>query len=182
MDILVYAAVFFAGAAYILQPVLGRSRAAPVRSREFSPERDALLAEKQSAYDAITDIDFEYETGKLSDADFAELRSSYRGRALEIMGRIDAFDAEAALVTDQVTGRAAGATQSRCPGCGNPTSASDQFCSACGSALAHDDLCASCRSPLDPDDRFCAACGHSRSTVAQATAAASTSNRQEVLP
>jgi len=181
MDILVYAAVFVVGAAYILWPVFAQARAAPVWPRESSPEWDALLAKKEAAYDAITDIDFEYETGKLSDADYAQLRSSYRAHALDIMGRIDAFGGDAGRVTNQVTEQA-GAAQARCPNCGYLASDSDRFCSACGSPLVHDGLCASCRSPLDPDDVFCGACGYPRSPEDQAATPTSASNRQEILP
>lgn len=181
MDILVYSAVFVVGAAYILWPVFARARAAPVWPRESSLEWDALLAKKESAFDAITDIDFEYETGKLSDADYAQLRSSYRSHALDIMGRIDAFGADAGRVSNHVTEQA-GAAPPRCPDCGFLSSDSDRFCSVCGSQLVHDGLCESCRSPLDPDDHFCGACGFARSPEGQAPAPTAASNPKEILP
>ncbi|MFQ5894891.1 MAG: hypothetical protein ACE5JJ_03615, partial [Nitrospinota bacterium] len=55
-------------------------------------EEDArqLLATKESLYRAIKELEFDYHTGKLSREDFEAMTELYRGRALDVLRRLDA--------------------------------------------------------------------------------------------
>jgi glycine/D-amino acid oxidase-like deaminating enzyme len=56
-----------------------------------SPERAALLAEKQGLLVALRDLESERDAGKLSADDFAELNKQYRERARAVLRELDAL-------------------------------------------------------------------------------------------
>lgn len=74
-----------------------------------------------TAIDALREIEFDHATGKLSDADYAQLKGTYTQRAIASM-RAET-DSES---TDVVI----------CPACGPRPEADAAFCSNCGRALA----------------------------------------------
>ncbi len=53
-----------------------------------SPLRDAL-AEKETLYAAIQELDFDFKSGKLSEADHQALRGKYENQAALVLMRID---------------------------------------------------------------------------------------------
>ncbi|MBI4787867.1 MAG: zinc ribbon domain-containing protein [Chloroflexi bacterium] len=50
---------------------------------------DSLIAQRDSAYDAIRDLDFDYQMGKLSQSDYELLRDKYKARAAQALQQID---------------------------------------------------------------------------------------------
>lgn len=70
-----------------------------------------------TAMDALREIEFDHATGKLSENDYAELKSSYTERAVVAMR---------ANESDTII----------CDSCGPRPEADAQFCSDCGRALA----------------------------------------------
>jgi hypothetical protein len=54
-----------------------------------SPELEELLAEKETIYGAIEELDFDAKSGKLSDADHRALRQRYEERAAVVLKAID---------------------------------------------------------------------------------------------
>ncbi len=126
---------------------------------------------KGIALAALREIEFDRETGKLSDEDYAQLKAKYTAEALAIL-RVDQApgrDAEAgppassvpgdpveALIADRV--RRLQQTAVRCPGCGPRPESDALFCSSCGRSLTAGG-CGSCGAPLVPGSRFCESCG-----------------------
>ena len=53
-----------------------------------------LLRKKETVYENIKDLEFEYKMGKLSDDDFQRLRNDLTREAYEVMARIDAIQPE----------------------------------------------------------------------------------------
>ncbi len=66
-----------------------------LRSREGSGPKDVqwrlkeLLAAKDTIYATLKELDFDRVAGKLSEADFRQLESQYRDRAIEVLRDID---------------------------------------------------------------------------------------------
>lgn len=58
-------------------------------------ERSELEAEKARLLKEIHELELDYETGKLSDADFAELEGRLKGRAVEVMKALDGVEGAA---------------------------------------------------------------------------------------
>lgn len=50
-----------------------------------------LLVQKDNAYAAIKDIQFDHKTGKISEEDYRELMGKYEAEAVDILKRIDTF-------------------------------------------------------------------------------------------
>ena len=78
--------------AVVLWPLL-RARPAPDTGQSWERDRlESLLSRRDSAYDAIRDLDFEYRLGNLSEADYLELRERYRERAAGVLRRLERLD------------------------------------------------------------------------------------------
>ena len=118
---------------------------------------------------ALKEIEFDRETGKLSDADYHQLRSRYSAEALVALAG-DESEAGAADGDPEalITARLAQLRSARttglpptpfCPGCGPRPEADALFCSSCGSSLARGSFCTACGSSLTPGSRFCSRCG-----------------------
>ena len=69
-----------------------------------------------SAVDALRELEFDRQTGKISDADYGPLKARYTAEAVAVMR--------------------AGETGTACPRCGPRPEADASFCSRCGAVLA----------------------------------------------
>lgn len=52
-----------------------------------------LILQKESAYAAIKELDFDYNMGKLSEEDYQELKQQYKQKAVALLQQIDALSA-----------------------------------------------------------------------------------------
>lgn len=156
---------------------------------QLPEEVEELYRRKESTYSALKELEFDFKTGKLSDADFHELDAKYRAEAVEILEAIEALEAPAASdrrggggrrraapEREQAVGRAGVAAPLSEPGacvCGYVNVEGARFCASCGASLEHapsaktdsvpgedDDLvCAACGAEIRPGYRFCGSCG-----------------------
>ena len=66
------------------------------RRMELAPTehvvRIRLEDQKERVLTTIRDLDFEYQLGKLSDADYTELRTLSEAEAVEVINALDAID------------------------------------------------------------------------------------------
>jgi len=76
-----------AGAALFVLAPLGR----PVPAAAPPGERDRLLAERDVLFRSLRDLDLDHATGKLGDADYADLAARYRAQAIAVLNRLDAL-------------------------------------------------------------------------------------------
>jgi hypothetical protein len=151
-----------AGAALVLAPLLrdataGRSVPPP------RPNRGPATPSPSSSVAALREIEFDRETGKLSDADYATLKATYTQQALVELRAADASASRDALATDPAEAAvlAYKARGAGCTACGaRPAEPDAVYCSACGHYLPGG--CAGCGAAADiPGQRFCAGCGES---------------------
>ena len=143
--------------AFVLHPLFFGSADVRTRGR---PAQDA----QDSAIVALREIEFDRVTGKLSDADYAELRRTYTERALR---ELRATPGPAA---DSVEARVRAYRDARreCPVCGLRPEADAVYCSTCGGFL--DRVCPDCGADVsEPGAVFCSTCG---ARLARAAAAA----------
>ncbi len=138
MNELVLFTIVVAATAYVAQP-FWRKGAVVKRRRngqlsELIERRDSLLAQ-------IKELEFDYEVGKISDEDFAEINARYRTEAIAVLRRIDALRGNSRslgqLESELRKRRARQQKADRfCSQCGHPAAKTDRFCSNCGNKLA----------------------------------------------
>ena len=141
--------------AYVLYPLLFSS-ASPTH-RPVGLPRVAPVAD-EDAIVALREIEFDRATGKLSDTDYAELKSRYTARALAAMrARGEGGDATPEDLVE-ATVLAYRQRLKSCARCGPRPEPDAVYCSNCGSYL--DEKCAGCgRVVEEAGASFCAGCG-----------------------
>jgi rRNA maturation endonuclease Nob1 len=170
-EALAAAAVGLAVLWLVLQPVL---RPTGRETRPVEPV-DPEETPKGVALTALKEIEFDKETGKLSDADYEFLKAKYTAAALDALRHESeevASDDIEALVAAKVRAlrSASAATPSNastlppgsnpaCTTCGPRPELDAIFCSSCGRRLPPRSVCDRCGAALSPDSRFCERCG-----------------------
>ena len=150
---LVVGTVLAVGAlAFVLYPLFFDppvGRAAPPRRVE-SWSDDVAVA-------ALREIEFDRATGKLSEADYAQLKDQYTRQALARMRRAPTTGVEDDAL--EATIRAYRAERPSCDRCGPRPEPDAIFCSNCGLYLPG--RCEQCGERVEEaGPRFCSACGH----------------------
>jgi hypothetical protein len=139
-------------------------------------ELDGLVAQREASLLAIKDLDFDFQTGKLSEEDYRELRGRYAAKAVSVLQELDRRAGPTPELEEEIeqevrqlrqkgeerrrkqeAGGRRGEKELSCPRCGRAYQAGDRFCAGCGAALAT--VCPRCSTPYKPGDRFCAGCG-----------------------
>ncbi len=113
------------------------------RTDRADSERIRLEHERALAVQALRELEFDREMRKLSDQDWAELKSRLEARALRAMAALEKLDRQAAVRGRPALRRVAriadapGAQAFRyCPGCGAPVCGPAKFCGGCGAPLS----------------------------------------------
>ena len=173
MIALVVGTVLALGAlAYVLFPLFAADAGEPVAMSRNEP-----MAAGDSPVDVLREIEFDRETGKLSDADYAALKAEYTALALKEMrqrsvGAAFPVPQSMTIATGAATSEAQGSDEAEaiiqrigargaapvCVECGPRPEPDALHCSSCGRFL--EGACASCGAPsTESDARFCADCG-----------------------
>ena len=153
----------------VLQPLFKSSAPPPRPLEPIDPEETP----KGIALTALKEIEFDRETGKLSDSDYQLLKAKYTAAALNALRQESeqAPDDIEALIAAKVRAlRSASAPTSSnaadlpsssrtCPTCGPRPEPDAIFCSTCGRRLPDRSSCDRCGATLTPDSRFCEGCG-----------------------
>jgi hypothetical protein len=161
---LVAGALLAVGAlAFVLYPLFFGVRDRPRASTEAATSEDSAIV-------ALREIEFDKATGKLSDADYAELKRSYSARALNELRARDRMNGhpergEGSVVAggdpvDPIEARIREYRESHraCPTCGVRPEADAIYCSTCGGFL--DRSCPRCAAPVtEASASFCSTCG-----------------------
>jgi len=144
--------------AYVLYPLVF-APAAPGARPTYRASLGAEDTGDEDAIVALREIEFDRATGKLSDSDYADLKTRYTQRALDAMRASGAVTADTPV--EDVVEAAVLAIRARlrsCARCGPRPEPDAIYCSNCGSYL--DVKCAGCGRVVDEAGAaFCAGCG-----------------------
>jgi hypothetical protein len=168
---MIYIAVLMltlAAIAAVAWPLLNSAKAPAVVDDELSPEIEELAGQRDAAYRAIRELEFEHQLGNLSQQDYETLRERYRSEAAGILRQLErarrpeketvpvsaGSEAQRQPRGAAASARAVGRT---CRACGLAARASDRFCRHCGAALER--ICPACQTPRPSGDVFCGGCG-----------------------
>lgn len=100
-----------------------------------------LIEQRDNLLEAIKEIEFDCQTGKISTEDFAEMRAKYRTEAVTVLKRIDTLlgNSHASKKLEAELKRMRSQRKKKggrfCTECGKSVSAGDRFCSNCGNRL-----------------------------------------------
>jgi hypothetical protein len=105
-------------------------------------EWDLLLRRKEVVLGNIQDLDFEFKCGKLSEADYRQVRGELTAEAAAVFDQIhkleESLDLDT-LIRQEVSARrkspAKASSQRSCKSCGSKNPARNKFCSECGAPL-----------------------------------------------
>jgi hypothetical protein len=162
--------VAFVAVALVLEPLFSARGAEPVAASpadeiDFTDIEESESAKVQALL-ALKEIEFDRATGKLSDEDYAALKTKYSKVAL---AAIDAeeqeeLDMAAEDVAEELIKRAAAGRGNVCPSCGPRPEADAAFCSNCGRKLTaagspRGSFCGECGNALPEGAKFCGECG-----------------------
>ncbi|MFI5255649.1 MAG: zinc ribbon domain-containing protein [Gemmatimonadales bacterium] len=154
MSALIIGTLLAVGAlAYVLYPLL--TGPIPIARRRVPRRREGAKVVEHEAIVALREIEFDRVTGKLSDADYAELKTRYTQRALDAMRAGDPATSGDAIEAAVLAYRA---RMKNCADCGPRPEPDALYCSSCGRYLAG--ACASCGATVSqPGAAFCGSCG-----------------------
>jgi hypothetical protein len=162
-----------AGAVYfvlrpVLYPALERPGTADEGGVDEGEDPDDDFSPRAVALRALKEIEFDRATGKLSDADYDNLKTKYTMEALAAL-RAGSGEAQAgsgplraapAPRSPGPSGTPLGLPAPSCPTHGPRPERDAQFCSDCGRRLATaPGYCARCGTALDHDADYCHSCG-----------------------
>ncbi len=153
MEFIVIAILLIAVVAFVAYPLFTAQRGNKI---ETPNALDTLIAQRDSAYDAIRDLDFDFQMGKLSQSDYAAMREKYKARAALALQQIDALGGGDSKADKQIEAQVAklrrtktdsleaeiaqlrtarASAQLKCSKCGTRYQPGDQFCAKCGNRL-----------------------------------------------
>lgn len=131
--------VLFGAGLYIFEPFIRRGTVS-LRDDYAETPLQGLLSQKDTIYSALKDLEFDYQTGKLSDDDYEELRKKFTAEASTVLEEIDSMRSSKnggskAGKKSQKTASATAVKERTCDKCGFAHEEDDKFCQSCGADL-----------------------------------------------
>ena len=125
--------------AFIIYPLLKqRLRSADSVEDEKLQE---LHSKRDTSYSMLKELEFDFQSGILTEEDYRELEARYKRKAITILRNID--DSEKGTnVEDEIEKQVLELRQSKgqfCPQCGARHQKGDLFCSRCGANLSREE-------------------------------------------
>ena len=116
-----------------------------VHDHESGDDMERLLHQKEMLYGAIRDLDFDFQTSKVDQKDYAELRQQLEKEAVHILRQLDAADPRVMLdheiehhvlaLRRHSASTVCGSRRESCLGCGILLENGENFCPYCGQEL-----------------------------------------------
>lgn len=155
--ILIGLAILVLAVPYVAGPFRDQKKRKNKRGKvaEKKTGSEDLKQQEEIALKKLRDLDFDYQTGKVSEEDYHPLRNQLVADAAQL---IEAVKQEEARLEEQLHARwQAKAQKEKCPACGGVLTPEDRFCPTCGQPVITN--CQNCGKTIRPGDLFCPACG-----------------------
>ncbi|MEK9163252.1 MAG: zinc ribbon domain-containing protein [Chloroflexota bacterium] len=127
---------------FVIDPFIKNNR----RKRASQKNTSGQLSKHETLM-ALRDLDFDFQTGKITPEDYAPLRQQLL---------IAAAQAEQVVETPKAAVKPEVESKT-CPECNAAIQMDDKFCPKCGTALNL--TCPQCQKKIAAGDKFCAHCG-----------------------
>ncbi len=146
---------------FVLYPLFREGAPVVKRARPVKDAREPSASER--AVGILREVEFDRETGKLSESDYEILKNTYTRQALAALRSEDAVEATAAGVADDDVEAVILSYRARSNNgelCGPRPEPDAVYCSSCGRYLAG--VCGGCGAKVsEVGARFCPSCGGS---------------------
>lgn len=145
---LIFLAIAIAAVALLIvaYPIIARTRTVAPTTSLAQEELDELIAQRDVVFQALRDLHFDRQVGKVTAEDFAVFEANLKDAAADALRAVDRWEAQADAALDATLERAIAARRAAlttvgrtCPTCGRPTLADDKFCAGCGAMLPADE-------------------------------------------
>jgi hypothetical protein len=167
-SILIGLALLVATIPFVVSPFLRDERR---KSRRLSSVKVDLEERKTGALHALSDLDFDYRTGKVTQEDYESLRAqlvaeagSLIETAIQEKHKVEQQNLEPIVrherdeIEKQIQARRdILRNDETCAHCGRQIKKLDQYCPGCGTALGK--ACPTCGKKVGLGDQFCPGCG-----------------------
>ena len=150
----------------VVYPLLAHAHAATPAAGAAQETLDELLGQRDATLQALRELNFDHNLGKIGDEDFAAFEANLKQLAADSLRALDRWEAEADDELDAALEKMVGARKLAlaaggrvCPSCGRAVAADEKFCASCGAALreavaAAGQACPKCGRAYEPGDRF----------------------------
>ncbi len=111
------------------------------RASRKENRRRQLLEDRETLYESIQELDFDYRMGKVEEDDYRQTRARYESQAVELLKAIDGTNGRAEAVEDRIEQEIAALRRSpkgkkaACPNCKTVPPGNARFCPRCGTPL-----------------------------------------------
>jgi cytochrome c-type biogenesis protein CcmI len=112
------------------------------RSRSVGSTQDEKVQElhskRDTTYSMLKELEFDFQSGILTDEDYHDLETRYKRKAISILRDTDALEKDTG-VEDELEKQILQLRRSKglfCPQCGARHQEGDRFCSRCGTSLS----------------------------------------------
>lgn len=131
VEIIILSAALFC----VAYPLLSRKVAEPGAAALTESDYTDLLYRKEATLIALKDLEFDFKTGKIDDADYDEVKTGLEAEAMEILRNIEQFDKGASQPAAPSSAQERPKAKNFCHNCGAPAGKGHKFCSECGARL-----------------------------------------------
>ena len=121
--------------AFITYPLF--KRRTPSADSVEDEKSQELRSKRDTAYSMLKELEFDFQSGILTDEDYRELEARYKKKAISILRDIDNLEKGTSVdkeIERQVLELRRGKGRF-CPQCGARCQEGDRFCSSCGTSL-----------------------------------------------
>ena len=122
--------------AFIFYPLL-KQKSRSLNSGE-DEEIQELYSRRDTTYSTLKELEFDFQSGTLTEDDYRELEARYKRKAISILKDIDSLE-KGTGVEEEIEKQVQELRQSKgrfCPQCGTGYQEGDRFCSQCGKVLS----------------------------------------------
>jgi len=125
--------------AFVVYPLF--KRRLPSANSVGDEKLQELYSERDTTYSMLKELEFDFQSGILTDEDYHDLETRYKRKAISILRGVDDLE-KGTKVEEEIEKQVRELRQSKgqlCPQCGARYQESDRFCSRCGASLSQEE-------------------------------------------
>ncbi len=137
----VFAAMLLTVLAFVFVAYPLFKRRAPSADTLQDEELRELSSKRDTTYSMLKELEFDFQSGVLTEEDYRDLETRYKGKAVSVLRDIDGLG-KGAEVEEEIERQVLELRQDKgrfCTQCGAKCQEGDRFCSDCGARLSREE-------------------------------------------